>query len=336
MSRFYKKIFALACLTAISAANLPAQPVVTAATNAVSAAPAATAGTLATQAPAEETAGPMVPMGAPTLFHIGSVPITNTIVWSWGVVLVIVLVVQAGMRRMSADKVPAGLQNILETLVEGWDELSGMILEPKVSRWVFPYAVTFFIFALIGNFVDLMPGVGAIGYGSQAKAGETFASLPHAIAEVTTPFIRPPTSDANLTFVMATIFLVMTFVWAIRYNGVDRLHQARFRRESGFLQMAVSAAAADVHVRRRHGIVLHCVRPSAGAGRSSLWQHFCRRNAAGHDDVRQSRSLSACWLSLPFYFFEMFVAVVQAFVFAMLTIVFAGTLCTHADEEHGH
>ena len=41
-------------------------------------------------------------------------------------------------------------------------------------------------------------------------------------------------------------------------------------------------------------------------------------------------------LSLPFYFFEIFVAVVQAFVFAMLTIVFAGTLCTHSDEEHGH
>jgi F-type H+-transporting ATPase subunit a len=41
-------------------------------------------------------------------------------------------------------------------------------------------------------------------------------------------------------------------------------------------------------------------------------------------------------LSLPFYFFEIFVAVVQAFVFAMLTIVFAGTLCSHTDEEHAH
>jgi F-type H+-transporting ATPase subunit a len=41
-------------------------------------------------------------------------------------------------------------------------------------------------------------------------------------------------------------------------------------------------------------------------------------------------------MSLPFYFFELFVAVVQAFVFAMLTLAFVGTLCTHADEEHGH
>jgi F-type H+-transporting ATPase subunit a len=41
-------------------------------------------------------------------------------------------------------------------------------------------------------------------------------------------------------------------------------------------------------------------------------------------------------LSLPFYFYEIFVAVVQAFVFAMLTIVFAGTLCGHSDEEHKH
>jgi F0F1-type ATP synthase membrane subunit a len=26
----------------------------------------------------------------------------------------------------------------------------------------------------------------------------------------------------------------------------------------------------------------------------------------------------------------------QAFVFAMLSVAFVGTMCTHADEEHGH
>jgi F0F1-type ATP synthase membrane subunit a len=41
--------------------------------------------------------------------------------------------------------------------------------------------------------------------------------------------------------------------------------------------------------------------------------------------------------ALPFYFFELLVCFLQAFVFAMLTIAFVGTLCTSpAEEENGH
>ena len=36
------------------------------------------------------------------------------------------------------------------------------------------------------------------------------------------------------------------------------------------------------------------------------------------------------------YFYETFVCMVQAFVFAMLVVAFVGTLCTHTEEEHGH
>ena len=46
--------------------------------------------------------------------------------------------------------------------------------------------------------------------------------------------------------------------------------------------------------------------------------------------------LLALVLSTFTYFYETFVCLVQAFVFAMLVVAFVGTLCTHADEEHGH
>ena len=45
---------------------------------------------------------------------------------------------------------------------------------------------------------------------------------------------------------------------------------------------------------------------------------------------------SPCWYRIPGYFYETVVCLVQAFVFAMLVVAFVGTLCTHADEEHGH
>jgi F0F1-type ATP synthase membrane subunit a len=46
--------------------------------------------------------------------------------------------------------------------------------------------------------------------------------------------------------------------------------------------------------------------------------------------------IEAIGLSIFVYFYETFVCVVQAFVFAMLVVAFVGTLCTHSDEEHGH
>ena len=273
-----KVVFAFALFAALLAVNLRAQPAL----------PSDVTATATGAAAAPESSGPMVPMGAPTLFHIGPVPVTNTILWSWGVVLVIVLVVQAGTRRMSADRVPASLQNILEALVEGWDNLSGMILEPKVSRWVFPFAVTFFIFALIGNFVDLMPGVGSIGYGTPATAGATFASLPLALGEVTRPLMRPPTSDANLTFVMASIFLVMTFVWAIRYNGVigSLKHVFGVKVDSAkWLYPFLLLMFGFVGLMEAISIVF--VRPLALAVR--LYGNiYAGETLVGHDDVRQA------------------------------------------------
>jgi F0F1-type ATP synthase membrane subunit a len=44
----------------------------------------------------------------------------------------------------------------------------------------------------------------------------------------------------------------------------------------------------------------------------------------------------ALLLSAFMYFYETFVCLVQAFVFAMLVVAFVGTLCTHTDEEHAH
>ena len=51
----------------------------------------------------------------------------------------------------------------METLVESWEGLIGDILDKRVARWVFPFATTFFIFIVISNLVDLVPGVGSIG-----------------------------------------------------------------------------------------------------------------------------------------------------------------------------
>lgn len=322
VNQIYKIILALVFLAATSLVSVQAEPV---AAVAVEAAHSAAAGHSA----------PLVSSGAPTLFKIGSVEITNSMVYCWVVVAVIILFVQAATRKLSANTVPTGAGNLLESIVEGWDALVGMILEPKVSRWVFPFAVSFFLFALISNLMGLLPGVGSIGYGPKAAAGENFSSLPLAIEHANTPLLRPPTADANMTMAMALIFLVMSLFWALRYNGPIGLVKHIFGvkvEANKWVYPALLLMFVFVGLMEVLSIVF--VRPLA------LGIRLYGNIFAGESLLAMTMSMKsvvlATLISIPFYFFELFVAVVQAFVFAMLTIVFAGTLCSHTDEEHGH
>lgn len=292
---------------------------------------------MSSQAETAEHSGPLVSSGAPTLFKVPgtAVEITNSIVYCWAVVIVLVLFVQLAMRRLSASTVPSGAGNLLEAAVEGWDGLVGMILEPKVARWVFPFAVSFFLFALTSNLLGLLPGVGSIGYGPKAAAGENFSSLPLSIEHATTPLLRPPTADANMTVAMALIFLVMSLFWALRYNGPVGLvkHIFGVKVEAAkwvypaLLLMFVFVGCMEV-------LSIVFVRPLALAIR--LYGNIYAGESLLAMTMTTKPFILGLLISLPFYFFELFVAVVQAFVFAMLTIVFAGTLCSHTDDEHGH
>jgi len=44
--------------------------------------------------------------------------------------------------------------------------------------------------------------------------------------------------------------------------------------------------------------------------------------------------LHATWFTPPFYFLELLVGLVQAFVFTLLSSVYIGLICNHGDEEH--
>jgi len=212
--------------------------------------------------------------------------------------------------------------------VEGWGNLIGDLLEPKVTRWVFPFATTFFIFIVLSNFVDLLPGVGSIGYGIR----DTSSSLPGAIAHAETPFFRPPTSDANLTVAMALIFFVMSLFWALRYNGPIGLikHVFGIKVESNKLSF-LPLLFLFVFIGLIETFSILFIRPVALALR--LYGNIFGGETLLTMALTQKPLWLAVLLALPGYFFETAVCVLQAFVFAMLTIAFVGTLCTHSEEH---
>jgi F-type H+-transporting ATPase subunit a len=278
---------------------------------------------------AAEASGPLISQSAPTLFNVGPLPVTNSMVMTWIVAALMIVLVR--FTTWKVKDVPSTGQNIMESLVEGWEGLMGNVLEPKVVRWVFPFAMTFFIFIVACNFTDLLPGVGSIGYGHP----DTASSLPLAVVHVEKPLFRPPTSDANLTVAMAAVFFVMSLYWAIRFNGVFGLvkHVFGIKVETNkYAFVPLLLLFLFIGVMESFSILF--IRPVALALR--LYGNIFGGETMLTMAMSQKSYVMAILLALPGYFFETVVCLLQAFVFAILTVAFVGTLCSHADEEHAH
>ncbi|HUZ08419.1 MAG TPA: F0F1 ATP synthase subunit A [Candidatus Paceibacterota bacterium] len=315
MNRFGKIILSLVLLVTIFVADASAQP----------ASPPAASQSVANPAVAETG---LPTQAAPVLFHIGPLPVTNSMVCTWIVAAVIFLIVR-GATWKNIKEVPSGMQNVIEAMVEGWGSLMGDILDPRVARWVFPFATTFFIFIIMCNFVDVIPGVGSIGLGTPVL----HSSLPFAV-HIQKPFFRPPTTDANLTVAMAGLFLVMSLFWAVRYNGIWGLTKHIFgvKVETNkwllplFLVMFIFIGLMDL-------VSILFARPVALAMR--LYGNIFAGSTILDMTFHMKSWFWSILLSVVAYGYDAFECLVQAFVFAILVVAFVGTMCSHT-EESGH
>ncbi len=345
MNRFGKIILILAVFTAALILSARAETVVapavgeTVATAPAASSPEADKPLVSAYAPALLFFGP-VPADAPpeeqhvpTLFakqwpkSFPSIPVTNSILYTWVVAVFIIIVVRLGTRKMT--EVPSGTQNFVEALIGGLRDMCGGMLEPKVARWVFPLAATYFIFIAASNLMGLLPGVGSIGWGEPVKS-----VLPFAIQHAEAPLFRPPTADANMTVAMAGIFFIMSTWWALKYNGPWGLVKHIFGVKGGFKGWVLIPLSLIFLFVGCVEILSICVRPVALAMRL-------------YGNIYGGESVLAIMLTnsplgiaaLPFYFLEIMVALVQALVFTLLSLVFISLFCSHSDEdgaEPGH
>lgn len=283
----------------------------------------ASAASVASAAPSTptEAAEEKVPPAPEELFSVMGLPVTNSMICTWIVAAFILIIVRLTTWK-NLKEIPSGMQNAIEALVEGWEGLMGDILDERVTRWVFPFATSFFIFIVMSNFVDLIPGVGSIGF---SHPGQTPSF---------TPLFRPPTTDANLTMAMSGIFLVMSIYWALRYNGPIGLvkHVFGVKMETNkwlyplFLLLFIFIGLME-------SMSILIIRPVALAMR--LYGNIFGGENVIDTMIHNKSFVVAVLSSLPFYFYEVFVCLLQAFVFALLVVAFVGTLCQH-DDEHAH
>src|SRR5262245_29037290 len=255
-------------------------------------------------------------------------PITNALVMTVLVDLVLVLVIIFGARNMQL--VPRGFQNLVEVVVEGFYNFAMGIDRRNVAKF-FPLPATIFIFFLVANMLALVPGVGSIGLcvpeaGEAAAAHEAASSSVLSVlpgycgaGNILIPFLRAPAADLNVTFAFALVAVFM-----VEFFGVQALGPSYFSR---FFNLKEGAL----------GLFVSLIELVSEISRIVSFAFRIFGNIFGGEVILIVMSyLLAYVLPLPFYGFEVFVAFIQAVIFAVLTLVFmSNAVVAHgAHDEH--
>jgi F-type H+-transporting ATPase subunit a len=253
------------------------------------------------------------------IYRVFGFPITNSMVFSWITALVLIVFARFATRRM--DRVPSGAQNFLEWLIESlYNFLEGLLGKHLVDR-TFWFFATVFIFILTANWLSLVPGMGAIGWGHQTAHG----------FKIDQPLFRGANADVNLTMAMALVFFACWIYWALREVGPKGFVKELFApkgESSGALKIVLAVVFFVVGCLEVISILFRPV---------SLSFRLYGNTFAGENMLETMSNLvpGLGWLlPVPFYFLELLVGVVQALVFMLLTAVFTLLICQH-EEAHG-
>lgn len=236
-----------------------------------------------------------ISIAAETLFTIAGFPVTNSMLVAWAAALLLIGLGVAATRKI-AD-VPRGAQNffelIVETILSGIDTVTHNRNE---SQRFFPLIATIFLFVLIVNWAGLLPGMG----------GAFGVKVIHEGHPTIIPFIRSTSADLNFTIALAALSVITAQVLGIASIGIAKYAGKFFNFSSpinffvGILELVSEVAKLISFSFRLFGNIF-----------------------AGEVLLTVMTVLVPYIIPLPFLMLEVFVGLIQALVFAMLTLVFA-------------
>ena len=245
---------------------------------------------------------PNVSIKAETIAHIGGIPITNTIFSTWIAVIACAVFFWLICRRLSP--VPGRWQALAELMVEALLNLCTSVAGAKRGRTVFPLIATIFLFVLFTNWMGLLPGFGTIGIYEHTDHGTELV-----------PIFRGGTTDLNTTTALALISVVITQILGVRAVGAV-----------AYLGKFINFRAGPI------GFIVGLLELVSEAARLISFSFRLFGNIfAGEVLLTVIAFLIPFGIALPFLGLEVFVGGIQAFIFAMLTLMFV----TMATEPHG-
>jgi F-type H+-transporting ATPase subunit a len=283
-----------------------------------------------------------------TIFYIGGFPVSNTLLCTWISILILVLVFFTATRYKSL--VPTRYQSAVEMAVEYMRGLVESVSGKTKGRKFFPLVAALFLFIVVSNMLDILPGVDTVGaidgagiqslHLSATTCSQQFLGfLPNCqpvagfllfgqISNQVIPWIRPNTSDLNLTLSMALVAVITCQVFGFvtlgakeHLNKYINLRALRKLNFEGFIEFFVGILEIVSELSR---IISFSFR---------LFGNIF----AGSAVLAVFAFILPFVADIAFIPLEMFVAVVQALVFALLTLVFLEIATTgHGESESEH
>ncbi len=271
-----------------------------------------------------------ISIAAEELFRIGSFPVTNSLLVTYLTILLFLIIVL--LVRAKRNIVPAGLQNVVEYIMEYFYNLICDVFgSEERGRKFFPLVITIFLFVLIVNWFGLLPGVGSIGFYREEHqeqvfeekiehtSGEQHGDIHHSTDnghhKVFVPLFRGASADLNTTLALALISVIFTQIYSIQVLGFRGFLKRFIKLKNpimffvGILELIGEIAKIISFSFRLFGNIF-----------------------AGEVLLTVMLVLLPFIIPLPFLALEIFVGLIQAIIFSFLTLFFIKIATT--EEEH--
>jgi F-type H+-transporting ATPase subunit a len=266
--------------------------------------------------------------------HLFGLSVTNSMIAT--VLSDIVLIVLALLAFRRPKLTPGGLQNGVEAVIELFYNMAERAAGDQARKF-FPLIASFFFFILVSNWLGILPGFGSIGIwqehhveaapvAEQAAVEESHeataeAAETHEGGLVLVPLFRSANADLNTTIALALISQV-----AAQYFGLQSLGLSYFKKFFNFSGPNIMFKGINAFVG-----VLELL--SEFVKILSFSFRLFGNIFAGEVLLIVIGFLVVFLASLPFMFLELFVGVIQALIFAMLSLVFFMMATMHHEEE---
>ncbi len=271
-----------------------------------------------------------VPVAAEKIFSIGSFPVTNSLVMGWVAVALAVTAAVILNRRLSA--VPRGFQNWMEALFEQVLSYMDQVTNDRVkSRRFFPIIATLFLIILASNWLGLFT-----------------LALPIHLKEAheNVPILRGATADLNMTLAMALFSVIVSHLigfftlgfWKYGNKFIKLGDLWKSLRAFGHKPFAAAATGVLVAVVEFFVGLLEIISEVAKVISLSLrlFGNIYAGEVMLHVIASLFGKLPPLFAPVPFLFMEVLVGVVQAGVFAMLSLVYLSMAVSEPHEEEAH
>ncbi len=236
-------------------------------------------------------------------------------------------------RSAQTDLVPRGIGNVTEAILE----IIYNMTEGAAGKWVrtiFPWFATIMIYVLFANLLKLIPGFESIGvlhaeHGGHAAELHGWHIFDPALSEeyILAPFFRGVSVDLNFTFTIALLAVIAVQVVGFRAHGWGYL--TKFFNFGGIFKKPVFGVI-DMFMG-----ILELI--SEFAKILSFAFRLFGNMFAGIVLVSVFGALLGKISIVPagIFLFELFIGIIQAFVFGILTMFFM-VMATqgHGGEEH--